>query len=115
MYRLQFNMMTQRNDIIDLENNWVIPADQNNHFYQKYLEWVSQGNTAKPEPELVYTALLNKAKAKQILADTDWSQAPDVTISNKAEFVTYRAKIRAIALNPTDGNLDWGTEPTPAW
>jgi hypothetical protein len=115
MYRLQFNPMSQQNDILDLENNLVIPSNENNHFYQKYLEWVAEGNTAEPEPELVYTALMNKAKAKTILMDTDWTQAADVTISNKQEFVAYRAKIRAIALNPTDGNLDWGTEPTPSW
>lgn len=43
----------------------------------------------------------NKARAEQLLKDTDWTQVPDVPLVNKQAFTDYRAVIRAIALNPT--------------
>jgi hypothetical protein len=46
-------------------------------------------------------AAQNKSKAETILAKTDWTQVADVPLINKADFTTYRATVRAIALNPT--------------
>lgn len=44
----------------------------------------------------------NKQKASELLADTDWTVLPDVTnLTNKDDFVAYRAALRAIAVNPT--------------
>lgn len=64
----------------------------------------------------------NKATASSLLSETDWVNQPDVAdpdnppyLSNKAEFITYRSLLRAIAINPTDGDLDWPVQPTAVW
>jgi hypothetical protein len=36
-----------------------------------------------------------KNQLKQALADTDWTQLPDVDLANKAEFTNYRFQLRA--------------------
>ena len=55
-----------------------------------------------------------KFKAKQLLASTDWSILPDVTLINKSNFETYRAELRELVLNPVV-NPTFPTEPTPVW
>ena len=57
----------------------------------------------------------NKGMAKFKLAVTDYVYLPDVNITNTAAFDTYRAQIRNIFFNPTAGDIDWPTEPTPVW
>jgi hypothetical protein len=54
------------------------------------------------------------AKAKTLLADSDWSVLPDVNISNKAEFEAYRAQLRTLMFNPVESPV-FPTEPQPAW
>lgn len=75
---------------------------------------------SKPVP--VIPAARNKATAVAKLSATDWVNEPDVYdetltphLLNRPEYLTYRSQIRAIAIAPTDGNLDWPTEPTPQW
>ena len=34
--------------VMDLEEGWSIPFDPDNSHYQKYLDWVAEGNTALP-------------------------------------------------------------------
>jgi hypothetical protein len=71
----------------------------------------------------VNTAAQNKTKASQLLSDTDWTSIPDVANSavsnpylmNQSEFLAYRSQLRAIAVNPTAGNLSWPTKPTEQW
>jgi hypothetical protein len=55
-----------------------------------------------------------KAKAQALLASSDWSALPDVNLTNKADFVAYRANLRNLVLNPVT-NPNFGTEPTPVW
>lgn len=55
-----------------------------------------------------------KDKAKQLLAASDWTQAPDVNLTNKSEFATYREKLRDLVFNPVD-NPVWPTEPEEKW
>lgn len=55
-----------------------------------------------------------KAKAKELLAQSDWSQMPDVGLKNSAEFVTYRGILRGLATQP-QVNPDFPVEPTPVW
>ena len=69
-------------------------------------EWVYTVDVANLTPEDIAArqaseAAQNKSKAEAILTKTDWTQVPDVDLLNKAEFTTYRATVRAIALNPT--------------
>jgi len=55
----------------------------------------------------------NKTKAKQLIADTDWSVLEDVGLTDKckAEYVTYRTYIRNIIKNPVEGDVSWPDVP----
>jgi hypothetical protein len=53
-------------------------------------------------------------EAKKRIAASDWSVLPDVNISNKAEFETYRAALRALIITPV-ANPVFPTEPQPVW
>lgn len=55
-----------------------------------------------------------KAKAKQLIAASDWSVLPDVGLQNKSEFEAYRAQLRALIVTPVS-NPVWPTEPSPVW
>ena len=55
-----------------------------------------------------------KAKAKQLIAATDWSVLPDVGLQNKTEFEAYRSQLRALIINPVADPV-FPTEPTPVW
>jgi hypothetical protein len=55
-----------------------------------------------------------KEKAKSLLAQTDWAVLPDVGLKNSADFVTYRATLRNLALNPVE-NPTFPTEPKAVW
>ncbi len=55
-------------------------------------------------------------RAKQLLAETDWSQLPDVAsaLTNKSAFDSYRAAVRVYALAPV-ANPVWPDRPTAVW
>lgn len=55
-----------------------------------------------------------KATAKTLIAATDWAVLPDVNISNKADFETYRAAVRALIITPV-ANPTFPTVPQPVW
>jgi hypothetical protein len=55
-----------------------------------------------------------KAKAKQLIAATDWSALPDVGLKNASDFVTYRGILRGLIITPVADPV-WPTEPTPIW
>lgn len=52
--------------------------------------------------------------AKQLLAEVDWSVLPDVNISNKTDFETYRAALRQFIFNPVPEPI-WPERPTAQW
>lgn len=54
------------------------------------------------------------AQAKILIAATDWSVLPDVNLTNKADFESYRAWIRSLILVPTP-NPVWPEPPQPVW
>ena len=75
-----------------------------------------------PPPPSVPPAAANKAEAERRLAATDWVNQPDVYdpantphLTNRDAFIAYRSALRAIAVNPTEGNLEWPTEPASIW
>lgn len=74
-----------------------------------------QAITAKND-ELVVQGTLNdcKAKAKSLLAASDWSVLGDVGLTNSADFVAYRAILRGLVLNPV-ANPEFPTEPQAIW
>ena len=59
-------------------------------------------------------ASVNEEQAKSLLAESDWTQFEDVglTLANVGEWRTYRAALREIAKNPTEGDLTWPEEPS---
>lgn len=64
----------------------------------------------------------NKNKASYFLGATDWTQQPDVDnpanppwLANKADFTSYRAQIRAIAVNPPIAVNEWPVKPEEVW
>jgi len=69
------------------------------------------------------TAADNYSTALYLLQQTDWSALADISnplysnpyLENQDEFLSYRSKIRAIAVNPTEGNIDFPTQPTVKW
>jgi len=63
-----------------------------------------------------------KAQAEDMLKASDWTQYPDVTntlnvphLINGDEWVTYRALVRAIVLNPPVTVTEWPTKPEEQW
>jgi hypothetical protein len=76
----------------------------------------------KPVPAPVISAEENKAIAIQLLSDTDWVNEPDVInpdinphLLNQSEFLSYRSQVRLIAINPTEGDIDWPLKPEEQW
>lgn len=55
-----------------------------------------------------------KAKAKFLLAASDWSSLSDVGLANQSEFVAYRSVLRGYVINPVE-NPTFPTEPQPVW
>jgi hypothetical protein len=56
----------------------------------------------KPPPPLTDTQLTAIAKetAEARLQSSDWSMLADVNLSNKDEWISYRASLRNIVINP---------------
>jgi hypothetical protein len=64
---------------------------------------------------------LCKLTARQLLADTDYTELPSVSnpqytphLLNYSEFITYRVTVREYVTNPVD-NPVWPTKPTAQW
>lgn len=62
-----------------------------------------------------------KLKAIKLLAETDWTQYPDVNNSsvtphllNQEEFNTYRLALRAIVITPSS-TVEFPTSPSAQW
>lgn len=69
------------------------------------------------------SAAQNKAKAEMLLQGTDWTQAPSISdptksnpyLANVDAYITYRNTIRAIAINPVAGDIEWAAKPDSVW
>ena len=85
--------------------------------------WTYVNDVFAPPAPYVPSAEENKATAVNLLQATDWTSIPDVAdpalsnpyLTNQAEFFAYRSALRAIAVNSTEGNLDWPVQPTEQW
>ena len=55
-----------------------------------------------------------KLESKKLIANSDWSVLPDVNISNKSEFESYRSQLRNLILNPVEDPI-FPDEPQPIW
>ena len=70
---------------------------------------------AKKETELLdaYKLEYLRAERNTKLAETDWTQSRDVTLSNDADWKTYRQALRDITKTyKTFDTVKWPTEPT---
>ena len=64
----------------------------------------------------------NKAKAAQLLSESDWTALASVAnpelsnpyLANQGAFLIYRSALRAIAVNP-NVNPAWPDKPTEQW
>lgn len=98
-------------------NEWSMSAND-----YSTLQWYS--NTSKPtqaELDALWQSTQDivakdacKAKAKELLAKSDWSQMPDVGLKNSADFVTYRGILRGLVISPVT-NPDFPVELVPVW
>jgi hypothetical protein len=99
---------------------WSITGDD-----YSTIQWFSD-NIAQPTKEAVEAEVARleaqapldvcKKQAKKLLADTDWSVLADAAASlvNQADFITYRAAVRALVINPV-ANPSFPTVPTAQW
>jgi len=100
------------------------PVYQND---DKYVGWVQVWAVTNATPDEVNkreaeAKYQNKLQAEKELQETDWTQAPDVDnpenppyLSNKAEFTSYRAELRVIAINPPVTITVWPGRPNEQW
>lgn len=87
------------------------------------IQWFSEDKIKPTEEEIIVEiARLEslrpleecKAKAKDLIAATDWSVLTDVGISNVSEFIAYRSVLRNLIKTPVS-NPTFPTEPEPVW
>jgi len=52
-----------------------------------------------------------KAQRNTLLAESDWTQLPDVVLSNKAAWATYRQELRDITTQSDPFNIIWPSKP----
>lgn len=103
---IEFNTPIPNQDITTLPN-WAIACST---------LWDAKDYEEKhppaPTPEQIIAE--NKQKAESLLAESDWAALPDVPLQNKAQWETYRAELRQIAIIPTL-NPTWPTKPEEIW
>jgi hypothetical protein len=94
----------------------AIQADSN------FANWKLVDGELQHLPQVTPTADQNKTKAEKLLSDTDWVNQPDVVnpsvnphLLNPADFISYRAALRSIAVNPQAGDLVWPEKPQEQW
>ena len=64
----------------------------------------------EPRPdEEVWPAI--RARRAALLAESDWTQLPDVPLPTKEAWATYRQALRDITLQPDPHNIIWPTQP----
>jgi len=75
---------------------------------------VSAAYAKLEEEKINYSLYLCKTEAKEKISACDWSVLPDVNISNRADFETYRATLRGFIINPVAEPV-FPIEPQPVW
>ena len=95
------------------ENGWIddgkhyfLPDKPSEHHIFDYTtkQWIDP-RTPETEWSLV------RAKRNQLLSASDWTQLPDVPLTTKAEWATYRQALRDITNQTDPFNIIWPTPP----
>tara|TARA_Y100001935_G_C16830985_1_gene279390 strand:+ start:63 stop:434 length:372 start_codon:yes stop_codon:yes gene_type:complete len=108
-------------------SEWAVTGDQ----YSR-LTWLDKTQTKPTEEEVIAKVAELKAeepmkllreKRNKLIAETDWTQGRDVSLSNDTDWKNYRQALRDLPSksNPkldSVGNLDlssvtWPTKPSP--
>lgn len=117
------------------QQNLVVQVEQTTFEVAEPLYWVDcpdnivayeftyDGSNFVPYVPPAPTAEQNKQRASKLLYETDWTTIPDVAdpalsnpyLMNQSAFYAYRSQLRAIAVNPTAGVLNWPTKPNEQW
>lgn len=109
--------LTGKNYVVRVEDGMMMNVD-----HPVFLNWLADGNKPLPPIEEVVTAMQNKRKAQELLAETDWVEFASVSdpaqpkyLTNLDEFIVYRNALRQIMLAPQDGDIDWPKKPSVKW
>lgn len=97
------------NDGTPQENITVLPDWANNAMDA----WTVANTPVPPTPEQIQAS--NLAEAQSLLLNSDFTQLPDVNLTNKADWATYRSQVRAIANNPPTTKAIFPTAPPLDW
>ena len=100
--------------IEDGKVTWNIPLEVGNRFYDAYLEWVAEGNTAEAADGLTWDDI--RIKRNAILQSTDWTMITGATV-DQSQWAAYRQTIRDIPQTYKDKTPDdvvWPTQPSTA-
>lgn len=55
--------------------------------------------------------VLVRARRDELLAQSDWTQLPDVPLPTKDAWATYRQALRDVTMQPDPFNIVWPTAP----
>jgi hypothetical protein len=108
----------------------VLTQEYSNYLWQilgneySTLEWNINNNIPKPTKQeldskfqqslLKFKKQNCKEESKKRIANSDWSVLPDVNITNKSEFESYRSQLRNLIINPVEDPI-FPVEPNPIW
>lgn len=93
----------------------VAPVLVNGKYQQTYKITEKYSPAEKQQLQDEKAKEANKTRAMELLTETDWTQMPDVNLINKADFTTYRATLRTIAINPPVLVSEWPEKPEEIW
>lgn len=66
--------------------------------------------TVEPRPDEVVWPIV-RARRAVLLAESDWTQLPDVPLATKEAWAEYRQALRDITSQPDPRNIIWPTAP----
>ena len=66
--------------------------------------------TVEPRPDEVVWPVV-RARRAVLLAESDWTQLPDVPLATKEAWAEYRQALRDITSQPDPRNIIWPTAP----
>lgn len=98
--------------VIRISDGVLVRLHPESPYFQEYQEWLDQGNTLEPADELYDTSFGIRAKRDALLAQSDWTQLSDVSLSNSDEWSIYRQKLRDLTSQPEfPDQIEWPVTP----